>query len=101
VDYDEAETTEILNKYRAVICDNTERFEFVTKVMSAYSEFETKLNSKIRTERFVTERWRDFQGDFSLPDTDASIIEKVVKISVHNVIKSRFLIDAVKKGVHL
>lgn len=98
---DEAEINELLSRYRSVICDNTERFAFVTKVMTAYSGFETGLPSKTRTERFVSERWSDFKNEFDLPGTEDHIVEKVVKIAVHNVIKSRQYIGSVKKEVNL
>lgn len=100
-DCDEADVNEILSRYKTVICDNAERFEFITKVMTAYSGFETGLPSKTRTNRFVSENWYNFIGEFALPNTDESIAEMVVKIAVHNVIKSRHQIASVKKAVNL
>jgi hypothetical protein len=100
-DCDEAEVNELLASYKVVICDSTERFEFVTKVMTAYSGFEPGLQSKTRTERFVSERWKDYKSAFALLNAEDSIMEKIIKIAVHNVIKSRRHIDSVKKAVNL
>jgi hypothetical protein len=100
-DCDESESNELLTRYKVVICDSAERFEFVTKVMTAYSGFEPGLQSKTRTDRFVSERWEDFKSEFALPNAEDSILGKIVKIAVHNVIKSRRHIDSVKKAVNL
>ncbi len=100
-DCDEAESNEILNQYRTVICDAAERFVFITKVMTEHSVFELALSLETRTERFVSEKWQMFQDDFHLPNSPASIKEKIIKISIHNVIRSRFAIKKIKQGVNL
>lgn len=101
-DCDEAEVSEILNGYRTVICDAVERFEFVAKVMTEHSLFEPSLpSSGERTRKFVAEKWADFKSDFSLPSVPDISVEQVVKISINNVIRSRFAIDKIKRGVNL
>lgn len=98
---DEAETNEILSKYKSVISDNVEQFEFVTKVMTSYSSYDQRLPSKKRTQKFISERWQDYALYFNLPNAEEVILERVVKMAVANVLKSRYKIEAVKKGTNL
>lgn len=100
-DYDSSDVTEILQKYRAVINNNSERFEFVSKVLSDFNDFFPALKSKERMSRFVSERWEQYKSDFDLKGADAITEEMVIQITISNVLKNRRVIAGIKGKVKL
>ena len=100
-EFDTSDVGEILQKYRAVINNNSERFEFVTKILSDYNDFHHEMKSKERTTRFVSERWAQYIEEFDLKSADATIKETVIKITVSNVLKNRRIIAEIKGKVKL
>ena len=100
-DYDEGDIDEILCRYESIINNNAERYEFMSKVMSAYNAFEPALSSKKRTEKFVNEQWATFRSDFDMPSTDGDIVEKVIRLTIHNIIRRRHSIQSIKNRVNL
>jgi hypothetical protein len=98
---DDAEFEEIKNKYIAVISNNTERFTFITKVVSAYHEYKTHSDSSKPNEEFIEKYWHEFKDEFNIPTASPEIIEKVVKLSIANVLKYRYRISNIKKAVNL
>ena len=100
-DYDEGDIDDILRRYESIINNNAERYEFVAKVLSAYNTFEPALLSKKRTERFVAEQWAAFQSDFDMPSTDGDIVEKVIRLTIHNIVRRRHSIQFIKNKVNL
>lgn len=101
-DCDDAEIDEIKAKYESVINDATERFDFVAKVMGEYASFDGgTAKGRERQEEFVRQKWSLFESDFYLSGADGRILEKVVKVAVNNVIRSRIRISSVKQKVNL
>lgn len=100
-DYDSSDVTEILQKYRAVINNNSERFEFVSKVLSDFNDFFPAMRSKERINRFVSERWEQYKSDFDLKSADTITEEMVIQITISNVLKSRRVIAEIKGKVKL
>lgn len=100
-DCDDADFNEISHRYNAVISNNAERFEFITKVMSSYGEFKTELKSRERTKSFIDACWKQFENEYGLFCAEDSLRETVIKLTISKVIKSRYAIDSIKKGVNL
>jgi len=100
-DCDDGDFDEIKKRYSQVIFNSSERFEFVSKVLSAYTEYQPSLNYKEKTESFISNCWVDYMQEFDLPNTHEDTIEKVVKLAISNVIKRRHKILQIKKGVGL
>ncbi len=100
-DYDSSDISEILQKYRAVINNNSERFEFVSKVLSAFNDFYPAMKSRERVERFISEKWEQYKIDFDLKNTDSATEEVVIRLTILNVIKSRRVIAKIKGKVKL
>lgn len=102
LDCDDAEIDEIKARYESVINDATERFDFVAKVMGEYSSFDGgTAKGRERQKKFVHQKWSLFESDFYLSGADGWILEKVVKVAVNNVIRSRIRISSVKQKVNL
>lgn len=100
-DYDSSDVAEILRKYRAVINNNSERFEFISKVLSDYEEFHLEMKSRDRVPRFISERWNQYMEDFDLKNADAATTEAVIRLTISNVLKSRRIIADIKGKVKL
>jgi hypothetical protein len=81
--------------------NNSERFELAIKVISAYNSFEPGMSSKNKTKLFIENRWGDFINEFDMPSASQNIIEKVVKLTLGNIIKRRSYIRDIKREVNL
>ena len=100
-DYDESDVNEILQKYRSVINNNSERFEFVSRILSDYNEFYPEMKSKERTKKFIDENWQNYKDSFDLKSADQITEEMVIRITVTNVLRSRRVIAEIKGKVKL
>lgn len=100
-DYDEADVTEILRKYKAIINNYSERFEFVSTVLSDFSDFYPATKSKERVKRFISERWEQYKRDFDLKNTDTDIEKIVIQLTLSKILKSRREIVRIKGRVKL
>ena len=100
-DFDEHDAEEIIQKYKSVINNNCESFEFITRILSDYNEYETNLKSKVRSERFVNDKWSDYEGYFDLKSADQQTKEMVIRLTLVNVLRSRKVITEIKTKVKL
>jgi hypothetical protein len=101
IDIDNAEFEEIKNKYGAIICNNTERFTFITKVISSYNIYKKPSNSDNKERSFIEEYWSSYKNEFNIPSASPEILEAVIKLSIANVIKNRYRISDIQKAVKL
>lgn len=97
-DHDEAEVENIVGQYDTVICNNAERFEFVTKVMTDYEADPTPRN-KDTIDLFAQTNWGVYSSDFAI--CDARVLEIVTRIAIRKVLQTRFTIDAIRQGAGL
>lgn len=100
-DYDLSDVAEILQKYRAVINNNSERFEFVSKVLSDFYDFYPGMKSRDRVERFISEKWGQYKSNFDLKKADSTTEEIVIRLTLSKVLKSRRVIAEIKGKVKL
>ena len=100
-DYDEDDITEILRKYKAIINNYSERFEFVSTVLSDFNDFYPAAKSKERVDRFISERWEQYKRDFDLKNADTNIEEIVIKLTLLKILKNRREIVRIKGMVKL
>lgn len=100
-DYDESDVYEILHKYRSIINNNSERFEFVTRILSDYNEFHSEMKSRERTKKFVDENWQNYKDVFYLNSIDQDIEEIIIRLTITNVLRSRRVIADIKGKVKL
>lgn len=100
-DYDDSDVTEILQKYRSVINNKSERFEFVSCILSDYNEFHPEMKSKERTKNFIEEKWGNYKNSFDLRSADSTTEEMVIRLTIVNVLRSRRVITDIKGKVKL
>lgn len=100
-DYDEGDVVEVLQKYRGVINNNSERFEFITQVLSDYNEFYTEMKSRERTKKFINENWHSYNHSFDMKCADQITKEMVIRLTLSNVLRCRKVIAEIKGMVKL
>lgn len=100
-DCDECDYGEINGRYRAIISNKAERFEFITKVMAAYSTYKPHMSSAQKTKEFIATQWPNYQDEFDAPNMDNDLLEKVVKLALGNIIRGRRIIAELKREVNL
>jgi len=100
-DYDSSDVAEILQKYRAVINNNSERFEFISKILSDFEDFHSEVSSKERVARFISERWMEYKSDFDFKNADPTTKKTVICLTISNVLKKRWDIARIKGKVNL
>lgn len=100
-DFDTSDVAEIIQKYRAIVNNNSERFEFVSRVLSDFNDFYPEMRSKERVRRFISEKWEEYKSDFDLKRTDADIEKIVICLTISNVLKNRRIISEIKGRVRL
>lgn len=100
-DFDPSEVDHIINRYKAIIDNNSERFQFVTKVLSAYNSYGVNIKGSERINAFVAECWRNFSDDFDIQPTETALLEPIVKLAVSNVIRRHRNIVRIKSEVNL
>lgn len=97
---DDALYDEVLIKYNDIIEYCSERYDFVTKVIAAYSEFpHTNVSNGISL--FVNEKWQSFSDEFSDDSISGEIKEYIVKVILYVILRKRIQIDAIKRGANL
>jgi hypothetical protein len=100
-DYDDGDVADVLHKYRSVINNNSERFEFVSRVLSDYSDYHPEMKSKERVKKFINDSWANYKDSFDLKSADAETEEMVVRLTLANVLRSRKVIAEIKGKVKL
>lgn len=99
--YDECDAAVILQKYRSVINNNSENFEFISRVLSDYNEFHPEMKSKERTTKFIDGNWENYRDFFDLKSADSATEEMTIHLTVTNVLRSRKVIAEIKGKVKL
>jgi formylmethanofuran dehydrogenase subunit D len=100
-DYDEGDIDNIIRHYGSVINNNSERFEFVSKVLSCHNSYEPSMKSGTKTKMFIENCWSNYSNDFDVPTAELDVFEVIVKLAISNVIKRRDRIVKIKAGVNL
>jgi hypothetical protein len=99
--YDESDVNEILHKYRSIINNNSERFDFVSRVLTDYIEYHPEMVSKEKNTKFINENWQSYKDCFDLKNADDTTEKRVIQITLNNVIRTRRQITEIKTKVGL
>jgi type I restriction enzyme S subunit len=100
-EYDNSDVTEILEKYKSIINNNSECFKFISRVLSDYNEFHPEMNSKERTEKFIAANCTNYNDCFDLKSADTATQEIVTRLTINNVLRSRKVITEIKGKLKL
>lgn len=98
LDIDEGSLEEIRRAYGKIICDKTEDFRFVTRVISDFKNrpYKNFVATKFAISEYVATKWRDYLLDFDLDSVEEEIKEFVIRLALSNIIRSRYVINNMK-----
>lgn len=99
--FDSGVYEEVVNRYSEVINSHCEQCEFFIKVLSDYNNFKTEKKQSEKLNEFIEIQWKDYISEFAVDGVEEEIQKALAKIVIHNIIKRRFTIDRIKKGVKL
>lgn len=99
--FDSGVYEEVVNRYSEVINSHCEQCEFFIKILSDYNNFKTEKKKSEKLNEFIEIKWKDYISEFAVDGVEEEIQEALAKIVIHNIIKRRFTIDRIKKGVKL
>ena len=99
--FESAQYDEIVRRYRELIDSCCERIEFFTKILFDYNVYKFTGTLKEKRLDFVENYWQNYASEFDGDGIDAETVEGLTKVIVFNVIRRRYDIDKIKKGVAL
>lgn len=102
-DIDSSEIEELTSSYKEIINICSEKYEFVTKVLSLYNNFTNYENKKDKLSKFIESEYSNFRYLFN--DTSLMLSQDLqnmlIRIILRNIIRKRLQIEKIKKGVNL
>lgn len=96
---DNGEYEEVVRRYDEVIDSYSERFDFVTKVITDFATSGRKEKDAIAD--FINQQWETYKDDICDDSLDESIRENLIKVILYNILSKRFDINQIKKAVNL
>ncbi len=99
--FDSIHYDEIVRRYRELIDSCCERVEFFTKILYDYNEYRSIHMGKDKCLSFTEEMWKNYTSEFESDSLDDEILEGLIKVIVYNVVRRRYDIDRIKRGVLL
>lgn len=92
---------EIVSRYKETIDTCCERVEFFTKVLYDYNLFRGDRTPSKKCLEFVESCWQNYTHEFNIDGIDEETLEGLIKIIVYNIVRRRYSIDKIKRGVAL
>lgn len=99
--FDAVQYDEVVRRYKDLIDTCCERVEFFTRILYDYNSYNYNGKPKEKTIHFVEDNWSRYLTEINDDTIDPSTIEALSKVIVYNVIRRRYDIDRIKKGVAL
>lgn len=99
--FDSVQYDEVVHRFRETIDSCCERVEFFTKILFDFNAYRNPGKASEKTINFVEEFWSNYSSEFEGDGIDVATVEALSKVVVYNVIRRRYEIDRIKKGVSL
>ncbi len=99
--FDSVQYDEVVRRFRETIDSCCERVEIFTKILFDFNAYKNPGKASERTINFVEEYWSNYSSEFEGSDIDSATVEALSKVVVYNVIRRRYDIDKIKRGVSL
>lgn len=96
---DECDYEDLTTRYKTLINNRCEQFDFATKVLSDYQGFQCSNGNK--TEEFINLSWIDYKDEFAVSSITDEALEKLVKVILYHIIRQKNLVNDVKKRVRI
>lgn len=92
---------EIVHQYNEIIDYCCERVEYFTKILYDYKQFSSSNSQRVKCNEFIEQEWENYKDYFAINTIDDEIVEALTKIVMYNIIRRRFTIENIRKGVNL
>lgn len=99
--FDSSLYEEVEHKYKELIDSCCEKMEFFTRILYDYNEYKGAGLGKERCLNFVDECWQKYVPYFESETLDQEVTEALSKVIMYSVIRRRYDIQKIKKGVVL
>lgn len=99
--FDAVQYDEVVRRFHETIDSCCERVEFFTKILYDFHSYNNSGKPSEKTLNFVEECWQNYKTEFDGIGIDSETVEGLTKVVVYNVIRRRYDIDKIKKGVSL
>lgn len=99
--FDSVQYDEVVRRFKETIDSCCERVEFFTKILFDFNSYKNPGKASEKTINFVEESWGNYSSEFEADGIDSATVESLSKVVVYNVIRRRYDIDKIKKGVSL
>lgn len=100
-DLDDAQCQEVNRLYADIINTCSEKYEFITKVLSTYNKFDPTVPGRERIREFARQKVADFYGIFDGQDVHQELRDVLLQIIIRNILNKRYLIDKIVKAAEL
>lgn len=100
-DVDCCDYQDIVCSYKNLINTCTERFEFATKIISDYNEYEFEGKAREKLAKFINSEWEKYLKEIDMNQIDEDIKEQIIKIILFNILKQKRIVSSIKKKVNL
>ena len=102
--FDDADSTEIREKFSTVISDHAERFGMVSRIMTEYEKYKRRHSNQRGDEvqkSFIEEKHELFASDFDLAGLEPRLAIAIRKITIEKILQQQRKISKVKEAVNL
>ena len=99
--FDVALYDEIVSRYHDTIDNCCERIDFFSKILFDYQRYQFSGKGSEKIVSFVDSQWEQYVPEFDVDSIDPDVQEALIKIIVYNILRRRYAIEKIKKGVKL
>ena len=99
--YDSGTYNEIIRTYGNIINHKNEKFEFVTRVLHDFRNYQDPGFGKEKMDNFISHEWSNYIQDFPSDTIESDIIETIIKITLESILNQKYEIMRIKEGVGL
>ena len=99
--FDSVQYDEVVRRFRQTIDSCCERVELFTEILFDFNAYKNTGKASEKTVNFVEDCWSNYSSEFEDSGIESSIAEALSKVVIYNVIRRRYDIDKIKKGVSL
>ena len=100
-DFDPGTYDEIIRVYGNIINHKSEKFDFVTRVLHDYRNYQYPGNGKEKINHFLSQEWRTYIPDFQIQEIEDELLETIIQITLKSIISQKYEIKRIKEGVGL
>lgn len=100
-DMDDGMYAEILSRYKNFISCKCQKFAFVTRVLTDFQNSESLKTGNNRIIEFINRNWNTYLDEFSSNNNSEELLNILIKITLFQLLRQRYLISEVKKKVNL